>query len=223
MSRLKDLFSDLRRNKRRYLNSAKGGEFEDRIDAKLYKLGYSRIIKDDIEGDGFKLLKTQVQNKETNHKIRNPLKKFKKHFLTQPYGSQDYPDFLVLDGSRVISIEVKFSRGRQGRPVWNSGLPRPNGIYIYGAYERSDVTFFVGGDVVSKSDVKKLHDFFDKGLKEYQMRFNEDEMGEQEYGFAAYIRKAFEQTKKYNPDAKIDFFSNENRKALEDSVLAFLK
>ena len=138
MGSLIDLFLDLRKNKTLYLNSAEGGQFEDRINAKLYKLGFSRIVREDIEEEGFKLLKELVLEKETDHNITNPFTYFSKQFIAQPYGSQNYPDFLILDGERVVSIEVKFSKGKQGKPVWNSGLPRPNGIYIFGAYRRND-------------------------------------------------------------------------------------
>ena len=70
-----------------------------------------------------------------------------------------------------------------------------------------------------KEDVRKLRDFFDKGLSEYQQRFNSDEMKEQAYGFSVYIRRTFDQNKKYNPDAVVDFFENPWRAELEDAVI----
>lgn len=82
--------------------------------------------------------------------------------------------------------------------------------------------FFRGHDVLSLSEVEKLHDFFDKGLKEYQQEFNSQEMKEQNYGFQTYIRKAFDQTKKHNSGAITDFFNNPNRENLESSVLNHL-
>lgn len=47
-------------------------------------------------------------------------------------------------------------------------------------------------------------------------------MEKQPYGFAAYIRKAFEQKREFNPDAILDFFNNENREKLENSVISYL-
>ena len=212
----------MRNNKGFYLNSAKGAEFEDRINTSLHKMGYSRLIKDDLEDDLFATLKTEVIDKETEISISNPFVHYTDHFITQPFGSQQYPDFLIFDMTRIVCIETKFSSGKQTRPVWNSGLPRPNGIYIFGSYGRTDLTFFRGIDVVSLSDAKQLHDFFDKGLKAYQEQFNNDEMNKQKYGFRAYIRKAYEQSKKHNPNAIIDFFNNPKRLELEDSVIRSL-
>lgn len=50
-----------------------------------------------------------------------------------------------------------------------------------------------------------------------------NEMNVQEYGFAAYIRKAFEQKKTYNPNAGVDFFTNGKRKELEQAVISHLR
>lgn len=223
MSRLYELFVSMTSEKSLYLGSQKGDEFEDRLNTKLHQLGFSRLIKDEINTSDFKLLKELVLYKEQDYHIKNPFDCYKNHFIVQPYGTQNYPDFLIVDNKRVISIEVKFSKTKVGKPVWNSGLPRPNGIYVFGSFQKKDLTYFLGRDVVSLSEVQKLHDFFDRGLKEYQNIFNKDEMGNQKYGFQAYIRKAFQQQKNYNRDAIIDFFQNDNRKHLENSVINFLK
>ncbi len=223
MSRLSELFIDLQRNKRHYLGSSKGTDFEDRINSKLHALGYSRLTKSDIGGDGFVLLRESVLDKETENIPGNPFSsKFNKHFFYQAYGPQNYPDFLILDDYMVVSVEVKFRRESGGKPMWNSGLPRPNGIYVFGSYGRGDITFFRGCDVVSIKEAKRLHDFFDKGLKEYQRRFNSDEMCRQAYGFSVYIRKAFDQNKAHNPQATLDFFNNARREELENAVIQHL-
>ena len=223
MTRLAEFFIDLREKREHYLSGSTGKHFEDRLSAKLEKLGYSRIIRADIEEDGFVSLKQQVLEKIRQDDIKNPFTHFKKHYIEQPYGTQNYPDFIILDDENVINIEVKFSDGKQGKPVWNSGLPRPNGIYIFGANKRKDLTFFRGCDVVGITEARKLHAFFDEGLREAQKRFNTNEMKAQEYGFAAYIRKAFEQKKTYNPNAVVDFFTNAKRKELEQAVISHLR
>lgn len=220
--KLSNLFVEMRNNKGSYLNSAKGADFEDRINTSLYNLGYSRLIKDELEDDLFAEMKEEVTDKETEVIISNPFVNYQLHFITQPFGSQQYPDFLILDETQIICIETKFSSGKQTRPVWNSGLPRPNGIYVFGSYGRGDLTFFRGVDVVSLDEAKRLHDFFDKGLRAYQKQFNDDEMNAQEYGFRVYIRKAYEQSKKHNPNAIIDLFKNPKRTNLENSVIRSL-
>ncbi len=213
----------MRSNKDFYLKSAKGAEFEDRINTSLHNIGYSRLIKDDLEDDLFTILKIEVIDKETEVSISNPFVHYKHHFITQPFGSQQYPDFLIFDNNQIVCIETKFSSVKKTHPVWNSGLPRPNGIYIFGSYGRKDLTFFRGIDVVSLDEVKRLHDFFDKGLKVYQKQFNDDEMNKQKYGFRVYIRKAYEQSKKHNPHAVTDYFNNPRRLELEESVICSLQ
>ncbi len=216
MGNLYMLFEDLRANKGFYLGSTKGRDFEDRLGEKLHELGYSRIVR---RAD---MLKVEVLDKFSERGIINPFSQFRRHFILQPYGSQNYPDFLVLDDDRVVCMEVKFSQRGQKSPVWNSGLPRANGVYIFGAAgAKADVTFFLGSDVVSVDDAKKLHEFFDK-LRALQREFNQKEMGSQPYGFSAYVRKAFEQKVAFNKDASLDFFKNQNRKTLEDAVITHL-
>ena len=102
-------------------------------------------------------------------------------------------------------------------------MPRPNGIYVFGARKQKDLTFFKGCDLLSIEETKQLHNFFDKDLREYQKQFNRNHMGEQEYGFAIYIRKAFEQKRTYNPHAVLDFFTNPKREQLEEAVISHLR
>lgn len=221
-SKLPELFEHMRTDKEHYSGGYKGKDFEERIASALTKLGYVTLIRSEIDEEKFVSLKDKVLEKQHPDDIANPFQQFNKHFIVQPYGTQNYPDFLVLDDRRVISIEVKFSDGVQKRPVWNSGLPRPNGIYVFAARKQRDLTFFKGSDVLSVGEVEQLHNFFDMHLREYQKQFNKDHMSEQEYGFAAYVRKTFEQKRTYNPHAILDFFTNPNREQLEKAVISHL-
>lgn len=221
MGRLAELFNDLRRRPGYYLGTTRGADFEDRINTRLHDLGYSRIIKADIsDRSSFDQLKSLVLDQATVEVLPNILG-YNRHFLFQPFGSQQYPDFLVLDRNCIVGIEVKFSKGKNGRPIWNSGLPRPNGIYIFGSYGRNDITYFRGADVVSLQDAKKLHGFFNH-MKEHEMDFNCSHMQHQPHGFVAYIRKAFDQTRKYKRDAVLDYFTNPQRLTLEQAAIESL-
>ncbi len=222
MASLAEFFEYLRDQKRRFLNADTGADFERRIYTEMdQRVGLSRIQNDQIPRDTFTEIKRRVQLKTSVGGKRNTTA-FRKHFLFQPYGSQDYPDLLVLNGDVLHAIEIKFSRGRQGRPMWNSGAPRPSGIYVFGAYERGDLTFFMGGSVLSPEDAKAMHDEWDKVQSDVQ-DFNSLQMSEQTYGFHLYARKAFDQNKSTNPDAITDFFANPNRKQLEDEVVDYLQ
>ncbi len=221
--KLQSLFTDLKTNKSLYLNADTGKDFEERISTKLSKMGFGRIRKIDVDNNKFAQLKVEVLTKNSSHDLQNPFADtFREHYIEQPYGKQNYPDIIVLDQSKLISIEVKFSAAKQGKPVWNSGLPRPNGIYIFGSLERDDITFFRGCDVLSIAEIEGLQDFFDVGLKGHQDHFNKEEMGKQKYGFSVYVRKTYEQKSMFNKGAVLNFFTNPDRELLEKSVLAHL-
>ena len=127
-----------------------------------------------------------------------------------------------MDGNRLIVIEVKYSGGEQKKPMWNSGLPRPHGIYVFGSYGCKDITFFMGRDLLSLDDTRKLQSFF-VTLKKEEREFNFNNMLGQPYGFEAYSRKAFGQSMQYNKKAVIDYFANPDRKKLEENVINYVK
>lgn len=218
---LRSLFEDMLERKKHYLNCQGGKDFENRIKARLAELGYDKIDKNDVDKNDFQRVKKAVLEAETGRDVPNPFKNFRRHYMYQPYGTQEYPDFLILEAARIIIIETKFSKGRKGHPVWNGGLPRPNGIYVFGALKRKDLTFWLGKDIASVKETKRLRGFYNKVIKERQ-EFNTDEMSGQAYGFTVSVRRTFDQTKKHNKEAITDFFTNPNRKKLEKKVLDHL-
>ena len=219
MADLSKLFVALQKNKREFLTAAKGSEFEERLKVKLDAIGFNRIMKEDINPIAFGELKRLVQENQSLTETGNPTGHVR-HYVVQPFGSQDYPDFLVFHGERVVSIESKYSRASGRKPMWNSGLPRPSGIYIFGSHGKGDVTFFRGCDVVSPSESRKFMEFFSQ-QRQAQEEFNERNMRGQKYGFVAYVRKAFDQNLRYNDAAVTDFFTNEHRAELERSVIEY--
>ena len=223
MSRLHQVFQRMRADPKEFVGAMKGNEFEDRIMNALGRGAYTRILKADIPAARFKALKAAVQETSAAIEPENPSPDFRQHFLHQPFGSQAYPDLLILDGARVISIETKFSQQpHQGHPVWNGGLPRTTGIYVFGNYGRGDLTFFRGCDVVSPEDIRRLRGFFE-AQKAEEMAFNAKEMAEQPYGFTSYVRRTFNQQKKPNREAIVDLFKNPDRQTLEDAVISHLQ
>lgn len=173
----------------------------------------------DLDKNYLKEIKQSILNKD---EILDNDTKFNHHYLYHPFGTQNYPDFIICDKNILISIESKFTKKSKKKPVWNSGLPRLNGLYIFGSYGKQDITFFRGKDVISYEESEQFLQFFDQE-KEHAALFNTQNMSNQEFGFAAYVRTAFEQQKKYNINAVIDFFDNEKRSSMEDAVLTYLR
>lgn len=202
-----------------YLNAPSGKIFEERVMVELKKIGYNRILKNDLNQRFFSELKNRILH---NAEFVVNETEFNQHYLYQPFGSQSYPDFIILDTQVLICIESKYTEKKKGSPVWNSGLPRANGLFIFGSWGKKDITFFRGCDVISEGETQHLREFFAKE-KERAKSFNEQFMSNQEYGFAAYVRTAYEQKKIFNDDAIINFFENNKRSILEDSVLTYLQ
>lgn len=197
-----------------------GKEFELRFVSLLEDNRLLRCFQDDFAPQVWKSIKAEILKKTNGGDMDNETEK-KAHFVTQPYGSQPYPDFLVFEDSKIWAIETKFNQKKASHPFWNSGLPRPNGIYIYACGVRKQIIFFIGKDVVHSSVADQMHHELDK-LKTMATTFNKQELTNQPYGFMIEVRKVFSQNKKFNPNAILDFVTNPNREILEKSMIAFL-
>ena len=114
--------------------------------------------------------------------------------------------------------------------MWNSNLPKSNAIYIFGSYGLSDVTFFLGKDVLSMEERTELISFFENNAKRLEKEFRKEmrnKLNNMNYkfdrGFDVYIRTAYEQNKNINKDAKIDYFSHIDRIECENNVIEFCR
>ena len=150
------IFNNLVSNKKKYLKSKKGKDFENRIES-LISIYFTKLAKPD-EKYILKNLKLKILNKKENNLIKNTTQ-YKKHFIIQPYGTQSYPDIIIFFNNKIISIEIKFTENKAINPLWNSGIPRLNGIYIFGSYGFTDLTFFLGKDIITLEELNKIEKF----------------------------------------------------------------
>lgn len=219
---METILRDMKNNPDDYLRGHTGSDFEQRIESKLRARRYSKILREDFDGEAgcraWRQIKREVLEKTNDKPVINTAK-FQQNFLVGPYGSQNYPDILLFENQFIIPFELKFSRGGATKPVWNSGLPRPNGIYIFGSTKENEVTFFLGRDVISPEDAKALHDHLN-WVQNKTGEYNKTRMAAQPYGFAAYVRKAFEQKKTINKNAVTNFFTNKHKETLERNTIA---
>ncbi|AFX89094.1 hypothetical protein HPAKL86_00320 [Helicobacter pylori Aklavik86] len=133
----------------------------------------------------------------------------------------------IFDG--VVGIEIKFSKNDKGeknlqtsRPMWNSNLPKPNAIYVYGV-ANLDITFFKGSDILSYETREILLKYFDTLDKDEESLKNALKDLENPFGFAPYIRKAYEHKKEFSNHHQIESFFSPNHILREQNVLEFLK
>ena len=220
------LFNEIQNNKKHFLCAKKGEEFEDRISYFLKtKIGFQPLQERDFTADRFKTIKDFVLKKDSVDFL-NVLKKEKRSYIYQPFGSQEYPDFLIFSNAKVIPIEIKYTKNKQKVPTWNSNLPKANGFYIFGSYGLSDITFFCGADVLDMKRRKKLIDFFDNSLRSQQDKFNTDLKYKLEdnkrTGFFAYVRIAYQQKKGNNP-IRFSFFDTPRRQDIEQKAIRKIK
>ena len=222
MASLAEFFEHLRKNKDDYLNASSGEAFEQRIYSEMQvRVGMLQIQKDQFTRNEFREIKSDVLRRTSTVSARNSTG-FRKHLIYQPCGTQQYPDAIIFDGDKLHVVETKFSKNVRAAPFWNSGPPRPTGIYIFGAYKLRDLTFFMGRGILSPEEASEMHGELDRIQAEAE-RWNDAHAHRQRYGFRIYARRAFDQRKKSNPDAIVDFFTNPYREALEDEVIAYLR
>lgn len=86
--------------------------------------------------------------------------------VAQPNGSQQWPDIVVIHGYNIAYIEHKTNR--DDKIVWNGGLPRGNGLYLFNSGLKGvakQTTLFLGRHALSDQDRKTLQQAADAASK----------------------------------------------------------
>ena len=147
-----------------------GTQFEEIIRQLLNKFGFMQKQWDKSAGEIFDLslkentkknIKAQIIAKNNIELIHNPDRNLAYIYIYQPFGSQNYPDFLVITDEWIIPIEIKFSTHSEDNhlPKWNSNIPKSNCIYIYSQVNK-DIIYFLGSDFVGNDARILLNNFF---------------------------------------------------------------
>ena len=216
---LDKLFKSLKSEKDNYLSAHTGRDFEDRIESFLRReLGLSRVLRGDIDLDSWNTIKNHIKNKLADNYIDIPNSNLRRSYIHQPYGSQQFPDFLIFTDKKVVPVEIKFSQNGS-RPMWNSNIPKANGLYIFGSYGIRDITFFEGSSVVTPEHRKALYGFFEeiKGIQN-KVRETMPELDKTDRGFTPYIRAAFDQSN-HRETVNTNFFTHPDREKAENLVI----
>jgi hypothetical protein len=244
--KLYKLFEQIQQHPEQFTNAEKWEEFENKILNRLKSLNYTALDKDSLNyelekwayNQLLKKIKPLILDKFNENIILHPwttdsnynINLLKNCYIYQPFWSQNYPDIIVFWEKHIIPIEIKYSKEKSNKPMRNSNLPKWNWIYIFWSYWLKDVTFFLWKDVLPYEERKELINFFEKSIKPLEKLFKENlkKLTKEwkykfKYGFNVYVRRAYQQDKKVNPHAIIDFFNNPNRQQLENNVINFLK
>ena len=241
MSKLVDFLNDVKVNRTAFLQANSGKACEELFRAKLSEFftDFTNMPEPpDQQILAFKQeIKKTILNKKTTNVVDNTLysetknDEYKDFFISQPYSSQDYPDFLVFTEFKVFPIEIKYSAKKAVRPMWNSNLPKMDGIYFFGCRKLKELTFFRGEDILPSNERKsllKIWKYLKQAEKKWKKEFKDNikaKKFDNSYGFKPYIRKAYQQTKtkSFNANAITDFFRNADREKLENKVVDFIE
>ena len=134
------------------------GLHEKNIQRLLRKHGFKKTT---IEKCG--LSKKEIRRTEVTKKIKSC------SFVSQPCGSQSFPDFIVSDETgRVFYLECKSSQG--DKILWNSGKPKTAGIYIVSSGKYDAQTIVKGDSFWPEDEARLLSEAFQL-MKEIQKEY----------------------------------------------------
>lgn len=74
--------------------------------------------------------------------------------IHNPNGTQKWPDILIINNKKGFPIEIKSSKGDV--IMWNGGLPRKNGLYIFNCYGPMITTCFMGQHIISDQQTLEM-------------------------------------------------------------------
>lgn len=173
-------------------NGNSGADFENLIQVKLQKSGAVKVGFDkknfteyianlySIDEDEFKknysTLKEQILNKNSSEIVLNPFSENISGdsiylYIHQPYGLQNFPDFLILTNKYAFPLEVKFSTkmSKKALPKWNNNIPKSNAIYLYTNAEKQKPLVFLRDDFLGQETRILLNNFFEEFSEEQKI------------------------------------------------------
>ena len=83
------------------------------------------------------------------------------HFVEQPFGTHEAPDFIVKTAnSNLIFIECKSSKGYT--PLYNSGGVKPNYVYIFTSEKTNSTTIYKGSSIITDEQYRIIQEHIQK-------------------------------------------------------------
>jgi hypothetical protein len=155
-------------------------------------------------------------NPHHERQVGELLDQFKLTYQYQPNGSQNSPDYRVVDkdGNKVVDIECKSSKGVY--PVYNGGLPKPGVVYIFSSSKYNRTTIFFADDIIS---VKRREEFARRiVLCEEILNAPYSDTDGPDRGIGLYFRKMYTHL---GGSVKYDYFTHPDRSSCEQRVINF--
>lgn len=215
---LKKMLAD----KQSFVGAMKGSNFEKVFKWELESNGMSQVPNNKLSPENKKALKNimlcdNIKNIPENERYNNPIAGVLHDgwFIEQPFGSQSYPDFIIAENGKVLAVEMK-KVDKGGCPMWNGGLPRVNGLYIFMQLNPANITFFMGNTVISDERFEAMKGFFNTEVAELKRKYDEilAILGNNDRGFQLVPRAAYTQSGK-----EANYFNHKNRKDTETETI----
>ena len=131
-------------------------------------------------------------------------------FISQPCGTHDSPDFIVKVGGRLEFLECKSVKGASKAPMYNSGIPKGEYIYVFTAERYDKTTIYFGRDVCPPED----YELMQKLIREHHAldeKYNKQFINQS--GIRHYTRPMIKHV------GGFDYFTNSSRTQIEEGVL----
>jgi hypothetical protein len=196
-----------------------GKEFEKEIGKLMNEIGLIKRNKNEVKY--LREIKKEIIC-DYNPKIeleRGLIELEEIYYIYEPYGSQSFPDYLIIKNNKIIPIEIKFSSTATS-PMWNGSLPKQHTIYIFASKKLNDLTYFLGRDMISIEEAKELNLIWDE-LNSFLDNLKNNKQIINQFGFDVYLRKTFYQRKK-DKTTILNYFKNSKREQLEKNVIEFI-
>jgi hypothetical protein len=134
-------------------------------------------------------------------------------FISQPCGTHNSPDFIVKSDDKLFFLECKSVSKGTTAPMYNSGVPKEEYIYIFCAEKYNETTIYMGGAVLPS----KQEQMIQKHIAEARKR--DEELNAtliNNYGISYYTRPMIQHK---GGKSKTNYFTHNKRQLLERSVL----
>ncbi len=177
---------------------------EDAVEDVLRKHGFTKV-KDHVT-KGFRKIRDAWMKDPSLCTMKDGT------YISQPCGTNDSPDFIVKCAGKVYFLECKSAKG--GTPMFNSGVPKSEYLYIFCSKKHNETTMFWGGDVLSLKQQRLIEEHIHQARKQDEIL--NSKLGRNLYGLCFYTRPMIQHKggRKFN-----DYFLNPERNIIEQRVL----
>tara|TARA_B100000674_G_C37821754_1_gene906135 strand:+ start:314 stop:997 length:684 start_codon:yes stop_codon:yes gene_type:complete len=140
-------------------------------------------------------------------------------YITQPYGKNNNPDFIVKVNNKILFVEAKSSKG--AKPLYNSGGCHSNYLYVFCCEKYNKTTIYKGEYVITDKQstiFNKVHDEFQQIANKWNEKLKECD--EYNRGWTIYPR---DMIKQLGGNIKTDYFQHKEKENVEEKTLDWIK